>query len=86
MPLKEGSKRKKPLVKAPKIQRLITPERLQRKRKRIADKRKRTVKRRDQAAEYARLLAQRQKEARIAKEEAKKRRRTTSRSNTISKA
>jgi len=58
--VKEG---KKPRTKAPKIQRLITPKVVQRKRRRLAKKRQRAVKRRDQASEYARLLAQRQKEA-----------------------
>lgn len=56
---KEGAK---PKSKAPKIQRLITPRRLQRKRRLAATKKKRQVKRKTDAAEYAKLLAQRQKE------------------------
>lgn len=44
MPVKEG---KKPRSKAPKIQRLITPQLLQRKRRRLAKKRQRAVRRRD---------------------------------------
>lgn len=57
--VKEGAK---PKTKAPKIQRLITPRRLQRKRQLVAVKRKRTTKRTLEAAEYAKLLAQRMKE------------------------
>jgi len=56
---KEGKKSK---TKAPKIQRLITPLVLQRKRHRLALKRKRVVKRREDAATYHKLLAQRMKE------------------------
>lgn len=75
LPIKEG---KKPRTKAPKIQRLITPQLLQRKRRRLAKKRQRAVKRRDQAAEYAKLLAQRQKEAKDVKEAARRRRSSAS--------
>lgn len=57
--VKEGAK---PKAIAPKIQRLITPRRLQRKRKLVATKRKRATKRQQDAAEYAKLLAQRVKE------------------------
>jgi len=57
-----GKEGKKPKTKAPKIQRLITPLRLQRKRHRFALKRKRAVKRREEGAAYHKLLAQRQKE------------------------
>jgi len=59
MATKEG---KKPKTKAPKIQRLITPLVLQRKRHRLALKRRRVVKRREDSAAYHKLLAQRQKE------------------------
>lgn len=55
---KEG---KKPRTKAPKIQRLVTPLVLQRKRHRLALKKRRAEKRRVDAAEYAKLLAQRAK-------------------------
>jgi len=56
---KEG---KKARTKAPKIQRLVTPMVLQRKRRRLAFKKRRAVKAREDAAEYAKLLAQRAKE------------------------
>lgn len=52
---------KKPRTKAPKIQRLVTPRVLQHKRRRIALKRQRTQKNKDEAAEYAKLLAKRLK-------------------------
>ncbi|RWR98489.1 40S ribosomal protein S6-like protein, partial [Dinothrombium tinctorium] len=74
---KEGKPSKKEKTKAPKIQRLITPEMLQRKRRRLCKKRQRAVKRREQAAEYARLLAQRQKEAKEKKAEEARRRRSS---------
>jgi small subunit ribosomal protein S6e len=61
LPKKEG---KKPQTKAPKIQRLVTPITLQRKRRRLALKRERSEKNKVEAAEYAKLLAQRQKEKR----------------------
>uniref|UniRef100_A0A8C9HXH2 40S ribosomal protein S6 n=1 Tax=Piliocolobus tephrosceles TaxID=591936 RepID=A0A8C9HXH2_9PRIM len=56
---KEG---KKPRTKAPKIQRLVTPRVLQHKRRRIALKKQRTKKNKEEAAEYAKLLAKRMKE------------------------
>jgi len=62
LPQKEGKEGKKQRFKAPKIQRLITPVMLQRKRHRVALKRRRTEKRKTEAADYAKLLAQRQKE------------------------
>jgi len=62
IPLKEGSKRKKPRSKAPKIQRLITPRKLLHKRQAKADK----LKRRDRAIKevqaYTKLIAHRRKE------------------------
>merc|ERR1712224_124583 len=60
---KEGGK---PKSKAPKIQRLITPEKLQRKRRRASMIRKQREHSKQQAAAYAALLAQRQKEKRAA--------------------
>uniref|UniRef100_A0A8D0RLC4 40S ribosomal protein S6 n=1 Tax=Sus scrofa TaxID=9823 RepID=A0A8D0RLC4_PIG len=57
---KEGKKRR---TKAPKIQRLVTPHVLQHKRCRIALKKQRTKKLKEEAAEYAKLLAKRMKEA-----------------------
>jgi len=59
LPEKEG---KKPHTKAPKIQRLVTPVVLQRKRHRAALKRKRVVKRREDAATYHKMIAQYAKE------------------------
>jgi len=52
--------------KAPKIQRLVTPVTLQRKRRRFALKKLRAAKNKTEAAEYANLLAQRTREARVA--------------------
>ncbi|KAI9220809.1 40S ribosomal protein S6-B [Blastocladiella britannica] len=49
--------------KAPKIQRLVTPLTLQRKRARHAEKRTRAIAARDSAAEYKKLLAERAHEA-----------------------
>ncbi|ESN96551.1 hypothetical protein HELRODRAFT_107583 [Helobdella robusta] len=74
LPVKEG---KKPVFRAPKIQRLVTPLVLQRKRHRLALKRKRIIKRREDKAEYQKLLAQRIKEA---KERKMERRRSASHS------
>jgi small subunit ribosomal protein S6e len=69
---KEG---KKPYTKAPKIQRLITPQRLQHKRQRIAIKKERYTKSRKEAEEYNALLSKRVKEAKDKRHEriAKKR-------------
>jgi len=58
---KEG---KKPGSKAPKIQRLVTPVVLQRKRHRLAIKKTRQLKAKSEAADYQKLLALRQKESR----------------------
>lgn len=65
----------KKVSKAPKIQRLVTPLTLQRKRARIADKKKRIAKAKAEAAEYQKLLATRLKEQRERRSEslAKKR-------------
>jgi len=71
---KEGKKEK---FRAPKIQRLITPLRLQRKRKILALKKKRTEKNRVQSAEYAKLLAVYMKEKRERKRSESKRRSST---------
>jgi small subunit ribosomal protein S6e len=73
LPLKDGKKQK---FAAPKIQRLVTPAMLQRKRHRIALKRRRSEKNKMAGAEYAKILAQRQKEQKEAKE--MRRRRTAS--------
>ncbi|KAK0606198.1 hypothetical protein LWI29_035055 [Acer saccharum] len=58
------NKNGKEVSKAPKIQRLVTPLTLQRKRTRIAEKKKRIAKAKADAAEYQKLLATRLKEQR----------------------
>jgi len=75
LPEKEGKKQR---FKAPKIQRLITPNTLQRKRHRVALKRRRAEKGKADAAEYAKLLATRQKEAKEKKQQEARRRRSAS--------
>ncbi|KAI0850235.1 ribosomal protein S6e [Daldinia vernicosa] len=70
-PKKEG---KKPYTKAPKIQRLVTPQRLQHKRHLIALKRRQSERVKDEAAEYAQIIARRVAEARAHKADARKRR------------
>nr|QUS48036.1 ribosomal protein S6 [Holotrichia oblita] len=72
---KEGKKLR---YKTPKIQRLITPAVLQRKRHRLALKKKRCLKRKEQADNYAKLLAQRKKESKARRQEELKRRRSAS--------
>ena len=75
-PLKE-KEGKKPKTKAPKIQRLVTPIRLQRKRRVLALKKKRAEKQRLQKAEYAKVMAQFVKEQRERKRTESKRRSST---------
>lgn len=82
LPLKEG--KTKQHFKAPKIQRLITPVRLQRKRHNLALKKKRCLKRKEQATEYAKLLAHRQKEKLAKKRAEQSRKRTMSQSSVSS--
>lgn len=65
---------KKPYTKAPKIQRLVTPQRLQHKRHRIALKRRQAEKVKDEANEYTQILAKRVAEAKALKADARKRR------------
>ena len=62
--------------KAPKIQRLVTPLTLQRKRARIAEKKKRIAKAKAEAAEYQKLLATRLKEQRDRRSESLAKRRS----------
>jgi len=75
---KEGEpapKVKKPYTKAPKIQRLVTPQRLQRKRHEAHVKKARWEKSRKQAEEYNKVVSQRlkdQREARAAKAQKKR--------------
>ena len=71
---KEGTKEK---FRAPKIQRLITPMRLQRKRRVLAMKKKRAEKNKVQSTEYAKLLALYIKEKRERKRSESKRRSST---------
>merc|ERR1712062_828184 len=72
LPQKEG---KPAQTKAPKIQRLVTPGRLQRKRHRLSVKRQRSEKALNAEAEYKKLLAKRLKDK---KAEATKKRRLSS--------
>jgi len=60
LPVKEGKKKR---TKAPKIQRLVTPRVLQHKRQRLALTKHRAQKSKQDAAEYVKLVAQRNKEA-----------------------
>jgi small subunit ribosomal protein S6e len=71
VPKKEGAK---PYTKAPKIQRLVTPQRMQHKRHRIALKRRRAEASKDAANEYSQLLAKRVHEEREKRTELRKRR------------
>merc|ERR1712023_583849 len=70
------SEDKKPSSKAPKIQRLVTPISLQRKRYRMAQKKARQLKSKTDAADYQKLCAQRQKEAREKRQEKLSRRKS----------
>ncbi|XP_073741643.1 small ribosomal subunit protein eS6-like [Callorhinus ursinus] len=78
-----NKERKKPRTKAPKIQRLVTRV-LQHKRRRIALKKQHTKKNKEEAAEYAKLLAKRMKEAKEKHQEqiAKRRRLSSLRAST----
>jgi len=62
IPPKEGKEKAKKKTKAPKIQRLITPQRLQRKRHELSIKKRRAVKAKTEAHAYKKLLVQRNKE------------------------
>lgn len=70
--LKEGKTKQR--FKAPKIQRLVTPLVLQRKRHRLALKKKRCLKRKEDVNTYKKLQALRHKESKQRKEELKRRR------------
>eukprot|EP01123_Difflugia_compressa_P016235 TRINITY_DN98_c0_g1_i1.p1 TRINITY_DN98_c0_g1~~TRINITY_DN98_c0_g1_i1.p1 ORF type:complete len:253 (-),score=56.78 TRINITY_DN98_c0_g1_i1:36-794(-) len=63
IPGKDG---KKDRFRSPKIQRLVTPVTLQRKRRRLALKKRRYAKSQEEASEYAKLLANIRKEKRAA--------------------
>ncbi|KAG5516262.1 hypothetical protein RHGRI_037082 [Rhododendron griersonianum] len=73
--LSAPNKARKKISKAPKIQRLVTPLTLQRRRAKIAEKKRRIAKAKTEAAEYQKLLASRLKEQREKRSEslAKKR-------------
>uniref|UniRef100_A0A2C9GT09 Small ribosomal subunit protein eS6 n=1 Tax=Anopheles christyi TaxID=43041 RepID=A0A2C9GT09_9DIPT len=62
LPVKDGQK---PRFKSPKIQRLITPVVLQRKRHRLLIKKRRSEARREAEAQYLRLLAHRRRQERV---------------------
>lgn len=76
IPAKEEGK--KPKTKAPKIQRLVTPVVLQRKRRRMALKRRQLEKSREAAQEYAKLLAKRMQEQKSKRAEQLRKRRLSS--------
>jgi len=82
---KEGKEQKKKVTKAPKIQRLVTPLTLQRKRRRVALKKKRLEKSKAEAAEYAKVVAQRNKEAREKRQQSISKRRESSKKETETK-
>ena len=63
------SEDKKPSSKAPKIQRLVTPISLQRKRHRMSLKKNRQIKAKTEAAAYQKLRTKRQKESREKRQE-----------------
>jgi len=77
---------KKPYTKAPKIQRLVTPQRLQHKRHRVALKRRRADAAKDAANEYAQLLAKRVQDEKSKRSEMKKRRASSMRTTGAAKA
>ncbi len=79
-------KKGKKVVKTPKIQRLITPQRIQRKRHEISLKRARGEKTRELKSDYAKLLAVRQKEQREARNALHNKRRLSSARKSESKA
>ncbi|KAK6464132.1 ribosomal protein S6A [Scheffersomyces coipomensis] len=78
---REVSKGDKSYTKAPKIQRLVTPQTLQRKRALKSKKVKNAQQQRDAAAEYAQLLAQRLHERKEEKFEIRKKRASSIKSN-----
>merc|ERR1712157_518975 len=79
IPTKEGKPEPaKPKTKAPKIQRLVTPQRFQRKRHVMAQKRQRSLKAKQEASLYAKMLAKKHKEAKEKRHEAHLKRRRLS--------
>ena len=67
---------KKPTIKMPKIQRLVTPQRLQRKRAERQFKRENAIASREEAKKYHDLVVKRNKEAKKAREEQASKRRS----------
>ncbi|MCJ1244012.1 40S ribosomal protein S6 [Trapelia coarctata] len=65
---------KKPYTKAPKIQRLVTPQRLQHKRHRVALKRRQVERVKDAASAYVEILSKRVQEEKEKRSELRKRR------------
>ncbi|XP_018322541.1 40S ribosomal protein S6-like [Agrilus planipennis] len=78
---KEGKKQR---FRAPKIQRLITPQTLQRQRHRLVLKKKRCLRRKEIVTAYKKILAQRHKETKQKKQELKRRRSFTDKESKIS--
>jgi len=68
-PAEEGKKEKKAKTKSAKIQRLVTPEVLQRKRHRLSLKKKRSAKSKEEAASFAKLISSRLQEQHDKREE-----------------
>lgn len=84
LPAKDGKPAK---TKTPKIQRLVTPARLRRKRKLLALKKTRAKKAKEEKAEYIKLLAKRAKEAKEKRKEViRKRSASSSRHDSVSSA
>jgi small subunit ribosomal protein S6e len=82
---REIEKNGKKYSKAPKIQRLVTPVRLQRKRALLAEKKRRSASAKEAAADYAELLAKRIKEKKEKKAEQHMKRRLSSSRKSASK-
>ncbi|KAK9480869.1 ribosomal protein S6e-domain-containing protein [Lipomyces japonicus] len=76
----------KSFTKAPKIQRLVTPQALQRQRRRVALKVRQAEAQKEAAAEYAQLLAKRVTEDKAKKAEIRKRRASSLRAASTTKA
>eukprot|EP00042_Codosiga_hollandica_P016089 m.40019 g.40019 ORF g.40019 m.40019 type:complete len:246 (+) comp45759_c0_seq1:47-784(+) len=72
---KDGKKDK---VRRPKIQRLVTPQRIQRKRDALSSLKRRSLKAKEEATAFAKLLAQRKKEIKAKREKQAERRRISS--------
>jgi len=83
LPKKEGKRQR---TKAPKIQRLVTPRVLQHKRRRFALKVQHAKESREQAAEYAKLLAKRRKESSSKRSQLISARRASSKKSTKSES